>query len=420
MSSNGMEEPLPLIRDPWGSSQSIGSTSTEDDKTSTFSSRSPFLTEEQKDIEYFYTWANVIVEIGSGSLDLLNLQSENLQLKQKIEQMTIQKNALEDKTRSLEKEKTDIIQQSIEFVKDKRIEYAEQARNYVAKIMVDRDKQKDELLKLQQKSQEADTKLQKKKNKVKELKNQLESLQKIQSTITQHGFQDSTTTPDSSLPQTPNPTPRLSTIQERSSSDSDNNTTSSTTRYRLSEKIPMDSPTMYQYQLLQERIKFYEEKFQEYTNIMVATKTSLDQMKIANLKFTSFIESFDKFGDPIHLATFVYKNISSVALLEMATSKNGHLIKQGQKVKNWKQRFFILKDNFLFYYSPQKGVEPLGVVMLLNQTVEEVPKSAFGKEFCFKLTSLGKDYFYCASSENERQQWIEAFKHAKKWWEDWN
>lgn len=71
--------------------------------------------------------------------------------------------------------------------------------------------------------------------------------------------------------------------------------------------------------------------------------------------------------------------------------------------------------------------------MLLNQVVEEVstlvlkvflttckvPKSAFGKEFCFRLTSLGKDYFYCASSENERQQWMDALKNAKKWWENW-
>ena len=179
--------------------------------------------------------------------------------------------------------------------------YSFQLSSYVAKIMVDRDKQKDELLKLQQKNQEVETKLSKKKTKIKDLKTHLESLQKIQSTITQHGFNQDIpiTTPESSLPQTPNSTPRLSTIRGSSSSDSDNNTSTTpvnNTRYRLSERIPTDSPTMYQYHLLQERIKFYEEKFQEYTNIMVATKTSLDQMKSANGKFLSFVENFDKFG----------------------------------------------------------------------------------------------------------------------------
>ena len=35
-------------------------------------------------------------------------------------------------------------------------------------------------------------------------------------------------------------------------------------------------------------------------------------------------------------------------------TRAGYLVKQGGTVKSWKRRYFILKDNFLFYYKRPK------------------------------------------------------------------
>jgi len=44
---------------------------------------------------------------------------------------------------------------------------------------------------------------------------------------------------------------------------------------------------------------------------------------------------------------------------------------EGGAVKSWKRRFFVLKDNFLFYYKKPKDDNPTGVIQLEGSTAAE-------------------------------------------------
>jgi len=51
---------------------------------------------------------------------------------------------------------------------------------------------------------------------------------------------------------------------------------------------------------------------------------------------------------------------------------------QGGAVKTWKRRYFILRDNFVFYYKKAtKEPTPSGIIRLDNCTVEEVEVRGF-------------------------------------------
>ncbi|KAL2630347.1 hypothetical protein R1flu_015033 [Riccia fluitans] len=69
--------------------------------------------------------------------------------------------------------------------------------------------------------------------------------------------------------------------------------------------------------------------------------------------------------------------MNNQALLWMNPDKQGLLKKRGGKRKNWKQRQFLVKDTFLFYFKISKGGEhassPSGVVPLQGSKVDFSP-----------------------------------------------
>ena len=46
--------------------------------------------------------------------------------------------------------------------------------------------------------------------------------------------------------------------------------------------------------------------------------------------------------------------------------KSGFLVKQGGTVKNWKQRWFVLKNNTLNYYKSPRSQSPAGSILIKN------------------------------------------------------
>lgn len=99
--------------------------------------------------------------------------------------------------------------------------------------------------------------------------------------------------------------------------------------------------------------------------------------------------------------------------------KEGYLVKQGHFVKNWKERWFILQGNLLFYFKnkPTKEIEPLGIIPLGYCTVEVCNISQPGRKYLFEIrnTQLAgeKDYLIQAKSQNEMEEWVQALRTAK-------
>nr|XP_023695275.1 pleckstrin-like [Paramormyrops kingsleyae] len=103
--------------------------------------------------------------------------------------------------------------------------------------------------------------------------------------------------------------------------------------------------------------------------------------------------------------------------------KQGCLVKQGHRRKNWKVRKFVLRDDpaYLHYYDPTKGDEdPLGSVHLRGSVVTAVEHIPEAKKYDIEgnlfeiITSDEKHYFLQAASTEERKEWINNIQIVAK------
>ncbi|XP_066452403.1 cytohesin-4 isoform X1 [Eleutherodactylus coqui] len=112
--------------------------------------------------------------------------------------------------------------------------------------------------------------------------------------------------------------------------------------------------------------------------------------------------------------------------------REGWLLKTGGRVKTWKKRWFILKDNCLYYFEYTTDKDPLGIIPLENLCVElaEDPK----KPHCFDLHARGQTIKACktqadgkkvqgnhqsyrlsAANHEERESWVQSLRSSISW-----
>ncbi|XP_028395467.1 cytohesin-1-like isoform X2 [Dendronephthya gigantea] len=159
-------------------------------------------------------------------------------------------------------------------------------------------------------------------------------------------------------------------------------------------------------------------------------------------KFISMNRGINCGGDlPKDLLISLYENIkkeafkvpeddgSDITRTFFNPDNEGYLTKEGGHHKNWKKRYFILKDNCLYYFKDVKDKEPRGIIPLENLQVREINSS---KPFCFEISaseesggmikacktdSEGKvvegrheSYKISCETEKERAKWMKCIK----------
>jgi len=93
----------------------------------------------------------------------------------------------------------------------------------------------------------------------------------------------------------------------------------------------------------------------------------------------------------------------------------GYLLKRGERPREgYKQRWFILKGNLLFYYRSHLTLaEPLGVVVLERVSVAFSGDTAVAFGFKLEFDGSGTRVYYLSAPSNDaRRQWMDALKHA--------
>jgi len=93
----------------------------------------------------------------------------------------------------------------------------------------------------------------------------------------------------------------------------------------------------------------------------------------------------------------------------------GLLDKKGAKRKNWNQRWFVLKDNYLFYCKNQKS-NPQGIINLHGCTVSRIEgptarPNSFSvlapKSVSIDAKWTNRTYFFAAKDAKEMEKWME-------------
>jgi len=95
--------------------------------------------------------------------------------------------------------------------------------------------------------------------------------------------------------------------------------------------------------------------------------------------------------------------------------KRGELRALGHKGKEWKGRFFVIKDNFMHYFKRDGDARPDGVIPLEGCTVSPVERG--GKvdcDFVFELIACSRSYLLRCASEQEMNEWAAAINDASK------
>ncbi|KAJ6229599.1 ribosomal protein S6 KINASE [Anaeramoeba flamelloides] len=94
--------------------------------------------------------------------------------------------------------------------------------------------------------------------------------------------------------------------------------------------------------------------------------------------------------------------------------KQGFLVKQGNLVKNWKKRWFVISGSILSYYKSKNGKFPKGLIPLTHGIIVEHAKKR-RKKWVFSITIPQQRTFYIsAATEEERDEWMKVLLNTVK------
>lgn len=96
--------------------------------------------------------------------------------------------------------------------------------------------------------------------------------------------------------------------------------------------------------------------------------------------------------------------------------KEGELKKQGHVVKNWKNRWFIIQHDMMFYFKSRSELsKPKGCIPLRSCTAKELPRK--DKQFCIELVAprINKSFIIQCNNNQEVKEWIQAIEAASEY-----
>ncbi|KAK2948397.1 hypothetical protein BLNAU_16652 [Blattamonas nauphoetae] len=95
----------------------------------------------------------------------------------------------------------------------------------------------------------------------------------------------------------------------------------------------------------------------------------------------------------------------------------GWLTKQGHVMKNWKRRWFSLRDGVLYYSEKPTSAKEKGTIPLKGMNVKN-GEDKTDKPFCFHIHDPNnpgvKEYFIYADDVNQMNAWVAAIMEAAK------
>ncbi|OHT17204.1 hypothetical protein TRFO_41190 [Tritrichomonas foetus] len=126
-----------------------------------------------------------------------------------------------------------------------------------------------------------------------------------------------------------------------------------------------------------------------------------------------YLETFWIIADKIKYLIFIsFSRVPYFFFLFSMSTKEGILIKQGGRVRNWKKRLFKLEGSELCYYSGSKKKGSIN----LNNAIRVEADPTFKKKYCFKIevaTPNKRVYHMLGESNEDVNSWVEAINNIR-------
>ncbi|EGC39688.1 hypothetical protein DICPUDRAFT_26502, partial [Dictyostelium purpureum] len=94
--------------------------------------------------------------------------------------------------------------------------------------------------------------------------------------------------------------------------------------------------------------------------------------------------------------------------------KEGSVIKQGGRIKNWKKRWCVLNEEGLHYFKSQHSTEKGSILLNEILGVQSDDKPTTKRKYCFKVTTIDRKYRICATDSLDRDEWISSIEKLLK------
>ncbi|RAL36930.1 unnamed protein product [Cuscuta campestris] len=91
--------------------------------------------------------------------------------------------------------------------------------------------------------------------------------------------------------------------------------------------------------------------------------------------------------------------------------RTGWLTKQGEYIKTWRRRWFVLKQGKLFWFkesSITRESRPRGVIPVATCLTVKGAEDVVNKQFAFELSTSSLTMYFIADSEKEKEDWINS------------
>ena len=91
--------------------------------------------------------------------------------------------------------------------------------------------------------------------------------------------------------------------------------------------------------------------------------------------------------------------------------RTGWLMKQGEYLKTWRRRWFVLKRGKLFWFKNSyisSASKPRGIIPVTSCLTVKGAEDVLNKPFSFELTTSRETMYFIADSEKEKEDWINA------------
>ncbi|PIA59350.1 hypothetical protein AQUCO_00400321v1 [Aquilegia coerulea] len=91
--------------------------------------------------------------------------------------------------------------------------------------------------------------------------------------------------------------------------------------------------------------------------------------------------------------------------------RTGWLTKQGEYIKTWRRRWFVLKQGKLFWFKESqvnRSSKPRGVIPVGTCLTVKGAEDVLNKQFAFELSTNSETMYFIADSDKEKEEWINS------------